>query len=81
MSCHNLREIYGDSACAADATEQFDALLTAAVTEPDHGARLSFAARASDSADGRGGRCQHRSGRRIYSERLLGKAHSGFQFC
>jgi aromatic ring-opening dioxygenase catalytic subunit (LigB family) len=95
MSYHNLRDLFSDDPRALQAAEQFDRWLTDAVTEPDAGARERKLAAWSQAPGARAShpRAEHLiplmvaagaagadAGRRTYSERLLGKAVSGFQF-
>jgi aromatic ring-opening dioxygenase catalytic subunit (LigB family) len=95
MSYHNLREFFAPDARAVAASEQFDAALTEAVEaedanmrdaqldrwklmpgalachpRPEHLLPLMVVAGAADGE----------SGRRVYNDRIFGKAVSGFQF-
>lgn len=95
LSYHNLREIMAGRAAANTESERFDAWLTETVADSDperrnqrlaawHQAPSARACHPSDEhlvpllvAAGAAGRDP---GRQVYSDRILGKAYSGFQF-
>jgi aromatic ring-opening dioxygenase catalytic subunit (LigB family) len=95
MSYHNLRELLGNGSRGNEASERFDAWLTQAVEERDASARDDKLTHWSDApgalnahprsehllplmvAAGAAGRDR---GRRVFNDRIWGKAISGFQF-
>ena len=95
MSYHNLREFFADNPTSNRAAEEFDRWLHDAVTEPDADVRASKLTAWSQAPGARAshptpehllplmvaaGAAGHDLGRRTYSDRLMGKAVSGFQF-
>lgn len=95
MSYHNLGDMFADEPRASQAAEDFDRWLNDAVSEPTAAARARQLAAWRDAPGARAahpraehliplmvaaGAAQQDRGRRTYSERLLGKAISGFQF-
>jgi aromatic ring-opening dioxygenase catalytic subunit (LigB family) len=95
MSYHNLREFFGDRPESNHAAEQFDQWLNEAVANPDASVRAEWlgdwraapGARASHPTPEHllplhvaAGAAGADAGRRMYSDRLLGKAVSAFQF-
>jgi aromatic ring-opening dioxygenase catalytic subunit (LigB family) len=95
MSYHNLRELLGGSSRGNDASERFDAWLTQAIEDPDPGARDSKLTHWSEAPGALNAhpRSEHLlplmvaagaagddRGRRVFNDRIWGKAISGYQF-
>jgi aromatic ring-opening dioxygenase catalytic subunit (LigB family) len=95
MSYHNLRDLYGSDPRAMRSAADFDAWLTDAVTEPDSATRERKLAAWHQAPGARAahprpehliplmvaaGAAEKDIGRRSYSEPLLGKPVSGFEF-
>jgi aromatic ring-opening dioxygenase catalytic subunit (LigB family) len=95
MSYHNLRDLYSSDPRVMRVAAEFDVWLTDAVTEPDSAARERKLAAWHQAPGARAahprpehliplmvaaGAAGHDVGRRSYSEPLLGKPVSGFQF-
>ena len=95
MSYHNLRELLGSGTRGNDASERFDSWLTQAVEEPDAGARddkLTHWSEAPGALNAHprsehllplmvaAGAAGSDRGRRVFNDRIWGKAISGFQF-
>ena len=95
MSYHNLRELLGNGSRGNDASERFDSWLTQAVEDPDPGARDNHLAHWSEAPGALNAhpRSEHLlplmvaagaagddRGRRVFNDRIWGKAISGYQF-
>ena len=95
MSYHNLRELLSGSSRGNDASERFDGWLTQAVEEPDTDARDNKLTHWSEAPGALNAhpRCEHLlplmiaagaagcdRGRRVFNDRIWGKAISGYQF-
>ena len=95
MTYHNLRTMFVDNPVANAASESFDAWLAAAATNPDAAQRDADLTRWSEAPGARAshpreehliplmvaaGAAGEDGGQQIYSEKLLGKALSGFRF-
>jgi aromatic ring-opening dioxygenase catalytic subunit (LigB family) len=95
MSYHNLRELLGNGSRGNEASERFDSWLTQAVEEPDASTRDNKLAHWSEAPGALNAhpRSEHLlplmvaagaagddRGRRVFNDRIWGKAISGYQF-
>src|SRR5262245_22531085 len=95
MSYHNLRELLSGGTRGNTASEQFDAWLTQAIEEPDAAARDWKLTRWNEAPGAlachprsehllplmvAAGAAETDRGRRVFNDRIWGKAVSGFQF-